>query len=183
MSTQEDGWGVITASWLKTFIVLHSVVHMKSDRRSCVKNECRGGPYYIAVTVSQLVFQFIPKVLDAVEVRALCWSVNFFHSKLGKLCLYGAGFVLSKQERDTNCWHKVGGTLLSKIAVRHQISLNWNQARTRKKRAVDCPHTFGHEEKIVLLVCGYAYICRTRLLALKNSWNFSAFINTKKLFQ
>ena len=38
-------------------------------------------------------FQFIPKVLDRVEVRALCRPVKFFQSKLGKLFLYGDGFV------------------------------------------------------------------------------------------
>ncbi len=31
-----------------------------------------------------LVFQFIPKVLDGVDVRALCRLVEFFHIKLRK---------------------------------------------------------------------------------------------------
>ena len=42
---------------------------------------------------SQLAFQFIHKVLDRVQVQALCRPVKFFHTKLGKAFLYGAGFV------------------------------------------------------------------------------------------
>ena len=33
---------------------------------------------------SQLAFQFIPKVFDGVEVRALCMPVKFFHTDLDK---------------------------------------------------------------------------------------------------
>lgn len=36
---------------------------------------------------SQLAFHFIIRVLDGVEVRALCRPVKFFHIKLGKLFL------------------------------------------------------------------------------------------------
>ena len=38
--------------------------------------------------------KFITKVLDGVEVRAVCEPVMFFHTKMGKLFLYGPGFVL-----------------------------------------------------------------------------------------
>ncbi|MCJ8730323.1 hypothetical protein PDJAM_G00183060 [Pangasius djambal] len=37
--------------------------------------------------------RFIPKVLSGVEVRALCRTLEFFHSSLGKPCLHGARFV------------------------------------------------------------------------------------------
>ncbi len=39
-------------------------------------------------------------VLDGVEFRALCGPVNFFHTKLGKPCLYGAGFVHSVETEE-----------------------------------------------------------------------------------
>jgi hypothetical protein len=42
---------------------------------------------------SQSVFQFIPKVLDGVEVRALCRAVKFFHTVLNKPFQYGPRFV------------------------------------------------------------------------------------------
>ena len=53
---------------------------------------------------SQPAFQFIPKVFDGVEVRALCRPVNFFHTDLDKLFLYGPCFVhggidMLKQEK------------------------------------------------------------------------------------
>ena len=53
---------------------------------------------------SQLEFQFIPKVFDGVEVRALCRLVKFFHTDLDKPFLYGPHFVhvdivMLKQER------------------------------------------------------------------------------------
>ena len=53
---------------------------------------------------SQSAFQFIPKVFDWVEVRALCRPVKFFHSYLDKPFLYGPhfvywGIVILKQER------------------------------------------------------------------------------------
>ena len=53
---------------------------------------------------SQLAFQFLPKVLDGVEVRALCRPVKFFHNDLDKPFLYGPRFVhggiaMLKQER------------------------------------------------------------------------------------
>jgi hypothetical protein len=52
----------------------------------------------------QSAFQFIPKVFDVVEVRALCRPVKFFHTDLDKLFLYGpcfvyGGIVMLKQER------------------------------------------------------------------------------------
>ncbi|MCJ8739726.1 hypothetical protein PDJAM_G00050400 [Pangasius djambal] len=39
------------------------------------------------------VFQFIPKVFSGVEVRALCRTLEFFHSNLHTPCLHGARFV------------------------------------------------------------------------------------------
>ena len=42
---------------------------------------------------SQSVFQFILKVFDGVEVRALCRPVKFFHTDLDKPFLYGSSFV------------------------------------------------------------------------------------------
>lgn len=35
----------------------------------------------------------LPKVLDGVEVRALCRPVQFFHNILRNPSIYGAGFV------------------------------------------------------------------------------------------
>ncbi|MCJ8749759.1 hypothetical protein PDJAM_G00179970 [Pangasius djambal] len=41
----------------------------------------------------QSVFQFIPKVFSGAEVRALCRTLEFFHSNLHTPCLHGARFV------------------------------------------------------------------------------------------
>ncbi|MCJ8742121.1 hypothetical protein PDJAM_G00078520 [Pangasius djambal] len=41
----------------------------------------------------QSVLQFIPKVFSGVEVRALCRTLEFFHSNLHTPCLHGARFV------------------------------------------------------------------------------------------
>ncbi|MCJ8743438.1 hypothetical protein PDJAM_G00094030 [Pangasius djambal] len=41
----------------------------------------------------QSVFQFIPKVFSGVEVRALCRTLEFFHSNLHTPRLHGARFV------------------------------------------------------------------------------------------
>jgi hypothetical protein len=51
-----------------------------------------------------LEFQFIPKVIDGVEVRALCRPVKFFHIDFNKTFLYRPhfvhrGIVMLKQER------------------------------------------------------------------------------------
>ena len=53
---------------------------------------------------SQSAFQFIPKVLDGVKIRALCRPVKFFHTDLDKSFMYGLHFVhrvivMLKQER------------------------------------------------------------------------------------
>ena len=50
------------------------------------------------------MFQFIPKVFDGVEVRALCMPGKFLHTDLDKMFLYGPhlvheGIVIMKQER------------------------------------------------------------------------------------
>ncbi len=69
---------------------------------------------------SQSMFQFIPKVLDGVEVRALCRPVTWFH-QTGKIISGSVrrDIVVLKQEREknTNCWHKAGITLLSEIPL------------------------------------------------------------------
>ena len=54
---------------------------------------------------TQSAFQFILKVFDGVEVRALCRPIKFFHTDLDKPFLYGprfvhGGIVMLKQERD-----------------------------------------------------------------------------------
>ena len=51
------------------------------------------------------MFQLIPKVYDAVKVRALCRPVKFFHTDLDKPFLYvphflHGGIFRLKQERD-----------------------------------------------------------------------------------
>ena len=72
---------------------------------------------------SQSVFQFIPKVFDGVEVRALCRPVKFFHSDLDKPFLYVPrvvhwGIVMLKQERAfPNCCHRVGSTESSRMSL------------------------------------------------------------------
>ena len=42
---------------------------------------------------SQSAFQFLPKVFDGVEVRALCRPGKFFHTEFDKAFLYGTCFV------------------------------------------------------------------------------------------
>jgi hypothetical protein len=42
---------------------------------------------------SQSAFQFIPKVLDGVKIRALCRLVKFFHTDLNKTFMYGLHFL------------------------------------------------------------------------------------------
>lgn len=51
------------------------------------------------------MFQCIPNVLDGVEVRALCRPGKFFHTKLEKRFLYGAGF-----EQGGFVYNRVGKT-------------------------------------------------------------------------
>ena len=63
---------------------------------------------------SQSAFQFIAKVFDGDEVRALCRPVKVFHTDLDKTFLYGpcfvhVGIVMLKQERAfpkllPKCW-------------------------------------------------------------------------------
>ena len=53
---------------------------------------------------TQSEFQFIPKVFDGVEVRALGRPVKFFHTNLDKTFLFRprfvpGGIVVQKQER------------------------------------------------------------------------------------
>ena len=67
-----------------------------------------------------MTFQFIPKVFDGVEIRALCRPVKFYHTDLDKPFLYGPrfvhGIVILKQERAfPNCCYKVVSTELSRM--------------------------------------------------------------------
>jgi hypothetical protein len=68
---------------------------------------------------SQSAFQFIPKVFDGVEIKALCRPVKFFHTDLNKLFLYGPRFAWERCHAETgsspNCCHKVGSTESSRM--------------------------------------------------------------------
>jgi len=83
----------------------------------------------------QSAFQFIPKVLDGVEVRALCRQVKFFHTDFDKSFLYGShfvqgGIVMLKQERAfpkllPQSWeHRIVENIIVCCSVK--ISLHWN---------------------------------------------------------
>ena len=73
----------------------------------------------------QSAFQFIPKVFNGVEVRALCRSVTFFHNDLSKSFLYGSHFVHgSRKGPSPNCCHKVGSTELSRMSL-HAVALRF----------------------------------------------------------
>ncbi|KAB5559430.1 hypothetical protein PHYPO_G00028930 [Pangasianodon hypophthalmus] len=69
------------------------------------------------------MFQFISKVFSGVEVRALCRTLEFFHSKLVRPCLHRARFahrhtVMLKQERTfPKCSCKFGSIQLSKMSL------------------------------------------------------------------
>ena len=71
----------------------------------------------------QSAFQFIQKVFDGVEVRALCRPVKFFHTDLDKPFLHGPHFVhgeivMLKEERAfPNCCHNVGSTESSRMSL------------------------------------------------------------------
>lgn len=78
---------------------------------------------YLHSSISEVQhwFQFIPKVLDGVEVRARSRQVKFFHLKPGKPFI--SGFLY----RVLRCGKK--------------MTLYW-QCCSMKTEA--CPHTFGH---------------------------------------
>ena len=63
---------------------------------------------------SQSAFQFLPKVFDIVEVRALCRPLKFFHTDLNKTFLCGTRFVhgacWNRKRLSPTCCHKVGST-------------------------------------------------------------------------
>ncbi len=86
---------------------------------------------------SQSMFQFIPKVLDGVKVRALCRPVMFFQTKLGKPFLHGATRTSSCWNRkgtNTNCWYKAGRTLFMFVQkVILCCSIKGNSIGFRKK--------------------------------------------------
>lgn len=44
---------------------------------------------FYSVSMVQSVFQFILKLFNWVEVRALCKTLEFFYFRFGKQCLYG----------------------------------------------------------------------------------------------
>jgi hypothetical protein len=69
-----------------------------SDTRALVSSDTNVKPG------SQSAFQFIPKMFDGVETRALCRPVKFFHTDLDKPFLYRPrfvhrGIVILKQEK------------------------------------------------------------------------------------
>ena len=72
---------------------------------------------------SQSAFHFIPKVLDGAEVRALCEPVQFYHSKLGKQFLYGAGFVHSGNVMKRENTHTVDKTGKKHYFPRHHCTI------------------------------------------------------------
>ena len=81
------------------------------------------------------MFQFIPKVFDGIEVRALCRSVKFFHTGLDKPFPHGPSFVhggvvMLKQERafpkllPQSQKHKIIWNNIVCCSIK--ISLHWN---------------------------------------------------------
>ena len=69
---------------------------------------------------SQSAFQFIPKVFDGIEARALCRPVKFFHADLDKPFLYRSCFVhrgIVRKGPSPNCYHKFGSTESSRMSL------------------------------------------------------------------
>ena len=90
---------------------------------------------------SQSAFQFIPKVFDGVEVRALYRPVKFFHTDLDKPFMYGlrfvhGGIVMLKQKRAfpkllPQSWkNRIVENVIVCCSVK--ISLHWNQGAKPK---------------------------------------------------
>lgn len=67
---------------------ISDIRHWCQSRRPCV----------------QPAFQFSPKMCSGLEVRALCRTLEFFHTNLGKPCLHGSRFV----HRALSCWNRLG---------------------------------------------------------------------------
>ena len=65
----------------------------------------------------EFLFQFIPKVLDDVEVRALCKPVKFLHPEKPLICERGHRDVKTEKGPWGNCYHNGRGTLLSNTLV------------------------------------------------------------------
>lgn len=64
--------------------------------------------------------QFIPKMLDVVEVRTLCRPVEFLHTNhfFTELALCSRALIYWKRKRPCpNCYHKVRSTHLSKMSL------------------------------------------------------------------
>ena len=72
----------------------------------------------------QSAFQFIPKVFEGVEVRALCRPVKFFHTDLDKPYLYGPHFV-----------HR--GIIMLKQGLTQTVATKL-EAQTRQKNFIAC---------------------------------------------
>jgi hypothetical protein len=70
---------------------------------------------------SQSAFQFIQKVFDGVEVRALCRPVKFFHVDFDKPFLYGPHFlhrgIVMQERASPSCCHKFGSTESSRMSL------------------------------------------------------------------
>lgn len=74
-----------------------------------------GDKVWLAVGVS-----VHPKGVGPEEVRALCRTVNFFHTKpflCGPGFVHGAIVVLKQERDDTNYFCRIVNTLLSKISL------------------------------------------------------------------
>lgn len=59
---------------------------------------------------SPSLFQFTPKVIDAIEVRALCKSVKYFHTPLSQPCLSGRAWSTAILEQKRPCLKVVYST-------------------------------------------------------------------------
>ena len=72
---------------------------------------------------SQSAFQFIPKVFDGVEVRALCRSVKLIHTDLDKPFLNGPRFeqwalwCWNRKGPSPNCCYKIWSTESSRMSL------------------------------------------------------------------
>jgi hypothetical protein len=71
-----------------------------------------------------LAFQFIPKVFDGVEVRALCRPVKFLHTDLNKPFLYGHRFVHGGDYAETG--KGLPQTVATKLEAQNCLECHFN---------------------------------------------------------
>ena len=123
-------FAAITASTLLGRLSAGTCFH--SATRALVRSRTDVGRLRLG---SQSPFQFIPKVFDGLEVRALCRPVKFFHTDLNKLFLCGprfvhGGTVMLNQEKAfpkllTQSWkHRIVKNVIVYRSIK--ISLHWN---------------------------------------------------------